>query len=183
VLRSYLRQRSMLVTYASHHVQHMQKALTQMNLKLQHVVSAGTSVTGMAIIRVSSTGERDPSVLAQLRDRHCQHREAEIARALQGHWRTEPLFALQPAVELYEFYHCQTAACDRQIEGQRQTLTDQSGGASLFLPPRANPNGGATNPTVTSALRGVALRASISRRLRGLTSTPPWGCSGRLART
>jgi len=37
-LRSYLRQRSMLVTYASHHIQHMPKALEQMNLKLAHVV-------------------------------------------------------------------------------------------------------------------------------------------------
>jgi transposase len=100
VLRSYLRQRSMLVRYASQHVQHMQKALTQMNLKLQHVVSDVTSVTGMAIIRAILTGERTPSVLAQLRDRHCQHSEAEIARALQGNWRTEHLFALQQAVEL-----------------------------------------------------------------------------------
>jgi len=131
VLRSYLRQRSMLVTYARHHVQHMQKALPQMNLKLQHVVSEVTSVRGRAIIRAILTGERDPSVLAQLRDRHCQHSEAEIARALQGTWRTEHVFALQQAVELSEFYHRQIAACDRQIAGQLQTLADQSTGTPL----------------------------------------------------
>jgi hypothetical protein len=78
----------------------MQKALTQMNIKLQHVVSDVTRVTGMAIIQAILTGERDPSVLARLRDRHCPHSEVEIARALQGNWRPEHLFALQQAVEL-----------------------------------------------------------------------------------
>jgi len=115
VLRSYLRQRAMLVTYASQHIQHMQKALTQMNLKLQHVVSDVTSVTGMAIIKAILSGEHNPTTLAQLRARNCHHSEAEIARALQGNWRAEHLFALQQAVELYEFYHHQIAECDRQI--------------------------------------------------------------------
>jgi transposase len=136
VLRSYLRQRAMLVTYASQHIQHMQKALTQMNLKLQHVVSDVTSVTGMAILKAILAGERDPFTLARLRDRHCQHSEADIARSLQGNWRTEHLFALQQAVELYEFYHRQIAACDRQIEGQLQTFADHSGGKPLPAAPR-----------------------------------------------
>src|SRR5574341_525558 len=136
VLRSYLRQRAMLVTYTGQHIQHMQKALTQMNLKLQHVVSDVTSVTGMAIIKAILAGERDPVTLAQLRDRHCQHSEADIARALQGNWRAEHLFALHQAVELYEFYHSQIAACDRQIEAHLQTLPDQSGGKPVPAAPR-----------------------------------------------
>ena len=57
-LRSYLRQRAMLVEYASHHIQHMQKALTQMNVKLQHVISNITGKTGMAIIEAIVSGER-----------------------------------------------------------------------------------------------------------------------------
>ena len=64
VLRSYLRQRAMLVSYASQHIQHMQKALTQMNIKLQHVVSDMTGVTGLAIIKAILVGERDPRPLA-----------------------------------------------------------------------------------------------------------------------
>ena len=67
VLRSYLRQRAMLLTYASHHIQHMQKALTQMNIKLQHVVSDVTGETGMASMRAILAGERDPVKLARLR--------------------------------------------------------------------------------------------------------------------
>ena len=134
VLRRYLRQRAMLVIYASQHILHMQKALTPMNLKLQHVISDVTGVTGMAILKAILVGERDPQKLAQLRDRHCQHSEAEIARALQGNWRTEHLFALQQAVELYEFYHQQITACDGQIQAHLQTVVDKSAGKAL--PPR-----------------------------------------------
>jgi transposase len=136
VLRSYLRQRAMLVTYASQHIQHMQKALTQMNIKLQHVVSDVTSVTGLGIIKAMLSGERNPSTLAQLRARNCHHSEAEIARALHGTWRAEHLFALQQALELYEFYHRQIAACDHQIAAHLQTFADHSVGKTLPPAPR-----------------------------------------------
>ena len=103
VLRSYLRHRQMLLTYGAHHIQHMHKALQQMNLKLSQVVSDLTSVTGMAILHAIIAGERDPLTLAKLRNPHCQHSEEEIAKALQGTWRAEHLFALQQAVELSHF--------------------------------------------------------------------------------
>jgi transposase len=135
-LRSYLRQRAMLVTYASHHIQHLQKALEQMNLKLAHVVSDLTGVTGMAIIRAILAGERDPSALARLRDRRCQNDEATIAKALEGTWRPEHLFALRQAVELVDFYQRQIVACDREIETYLARFDDKSGGHVLPREPR-----------------------------------------------
>src|SRR5947209_12108999 len=99
VLRSYLRQRSMLVAMASRAVQHMQKALEQMNLKLTEVVSDINGKTGMEIIHAILAGERDPQRLASHRDRRCTHDQAPIAKALEGHWRAEHLFALQQALE------------------------------------------------------------------------------------
>ena len=93
-LRSYLRQRTMLVEYASHHIQHMQKALTQMNVKLQHVISNITGQTGMDIIEAIVGGERDPRKLAQLRNYRIKADEATIAKSLQGHWREEHIFEL-----------------------------------------------------------------------------------------
>ncbi|MFM2391838.1 MAG: hypothetical protein RLZZ437_3393 [Pseudomonadota bacterium] len=63
-LRDYLRQRERLVEYAAAHIQHMQKALMEMNLQLHHVVSDITGATGMRIIRAIAAGERDPKVLA-----------------------------------------------------------------------------------------------------------------------
>jgi hypothetical protein len=84
VWRSYLRQRAMLGTYASQHIQHMQKAVTPMHLKLQHVVSDVTSATGLAIIKAILSGERNPTTLAQLRAHNCHHSEAEVARAIDN---------------------------------------------------------------------------------------------------
>jgi hypothetical protein len=107
VLRSYLRQRQMLIRYAGQHVQHMQKAMEQMNVKLTEVVSHVTGVTGMAIIQAILRGERNPLELAKLRNDKCKRTEAEIARALYGNWRAEHLFALKQAVTLYEFYRQQ----------------------------------------------------------------------------
>lgn len=135
VLRSYLRQRQMLLSYAGQHIQHMQKALTQMNVKLQHVVSDITGVTGLAILRAIVAGQRDPVALAKLRDDRCGHSEADIARALYGNWRAEHLFALKQAVQLYDFYHKEIAECDRQIERQLKQFEDKSGGQ--VLPPKA----------------------------------------------
>ena len=103
-LRSYLRQRTMLVEYASHHIQHMQKALTQMNVKLQHVISNITGQTGMDIIEAIVGGERDPRKLAQLRNYRIKADEATIAKSLQGHWREEHIFELTQALELYRVY-------------------------------------------------------------------------------
>src|SRR5829696_8422516 len=67
VLRGYLRQRPMLLTFAGQHIQHMQKALELMNLKLTEVVSDITGKTGLAIIRAILDGQRDPAALARLR--------------------------------------------------------------------------------------------------------------------
>ena len=66
----------MLVSYASRHIQHMQKALEQMNLKLSHVVSDITGLTGMGIIKAILSGERDPVKLAKFRDPRCKSSEA-----------------------------------------------------------------------------------------------------------
>ena len=136
VLRAYLRQRDMLVTYAGQHIQHMQKALEQLNVKLTEVVSDITGVTGMGIIQAILRGERDPAQLAKRRDPRCKESEATIARALQGTWRAEHLFALRQAVALYEFYHRQISACDRAIEAHLRTFADRSGGQPLPYRPR-----------------------------------------------
>ena len=114
-LRAYVRQRMNLVRYAASHIQHMQKALAQMNLQLANVVSDITGATGMRIIRAILDGQRDPLVLAGLRDRRCKNSASTIARSLHGNFRPEHLFSLKQAVDLYEFYQGQIAECDRQI--------------------------------------------------------------------
>ncbi len=126
--RSYLRQRTMLVQYASQHIQHLQKALTQMNVKLQHVISDITGKTGMDIIEAIVRGERDPRSRARLRHHRIKADEATIARSLQGHWRKEHIFKLTQALELYRFYQDKIGECDREIEAQLERFEDRSDG-------------------------------------------------------
>lgn len=128
VLRSYVRQRGMLVQHAAQHIQHMQKAMHQMNVKLDKVVSSLAGVTGMAIVRAILEGERDPVVLAQLRNPRCQNGEETFAKALQGTWRDEHLFALRQAVALYDVYQQRMAECDQRIESCLAEFEDKSGG-------------------------------------------------------
>jgi hypothetical protein len=136
VLRGSLRHRQMLIPSAAHHMQHRHKALKQMNLKLTQVVSDITGATGMAILKAIVAGERDPQRLAQLRNPHCHHDADDIAKALQGTWRAEHLFALQQAVALYAFSHQQVALCAQQITAHLQTCADHSAGQPL--PPKAH---------------------------------------------
>ena len=130
-LRSYLRQRAMLVEYAAQHVQHMHKALTQMNVKLQHVISDITGKTGMDIIEAIVSGERDPRKLARFRRPGMKADEAKIAKPLQGHWREEHIFELTQALELYRFYQGKIAGCDREIEARLSRFEDLSDGEPL----------------------------------------------------
>ena len=141
-LRSYLRQRAMLVEYASHHIQHMQKALTQMNIKLQHVISNITGKTGMLIIEAIVAGERSPSKLASLRDRRTKAKEKKIAESLRGHWREEHIFELKQALELYRTYRRKIEECDQEIESQLGMFDDRSEGDMPAAKRGANPRQG-----------------------------------------
>ena len=123
----------MLVQYASHHIQHMQKALTQMNVKLHHVISNITGRTGMDIIEAIVSGQRDPRQLARLRDPRIKADEATIAKSLQGHWREEHIFELTQAPELYRFYQDKITECDREIEAQLER-SKTAATVSLRLP-------------------------------------------------
>jgi transposase len=122
VLRSYLRQRDNLINLTSIHVQHMQKALTQMNLKLDKVISDITGVTGMRILRAIVDGERDLMKLADLTDRRIKSSKEEIAKSLVGDYRTEHMFALKQALEFYDFYHQKIDECDQQIQAQLKSF-------------------------------------------------------------
>jgi len=131
VWRGFQRQREMLIRYAAQHVQHLQKALEEMNVKLTEVVSDIVGQTGLKIIKDIVRGVRDPLKLAKHRHERCQATEAEIASALFGNWRKEHLFALQQGLQLYEFYQKHLQACDREIETCLRGFADKSGGAAL----------------------------------------------------
>jgi transposase len=125
-LRGYWRQRQMQIRYAASHVQHMQKALEQMNVKLTEVLADITGLTGRRIIEAILAGERDAKVLAALRHDRCKQSEEAIAKALEGTWRPEHLFALQQAHDLYRFHHRQIEECDARLQQELAKLPDRA---------------------------------------------------------
>jgi transposase len=114
-VRTIWRQRDMLVRHASQAVQHMQKALTQMNLQLANVLSDLTGQTGLAIIDAILGGERDGAKLAKLRHGRIKADEATIAKSLVGDWKEEQLFCLEQARLTYTHLQLQIMACDEKI--------------------------------------------------------------------
>lgn len=116
VMRAYIRQRERLLESRASHIQHMQKALIQMNLQLHHVVSDVTGATGMKIIRAIVAGERDPHKLADYRDVRCKESNATIARSLVGNYQEAHVFALKRALELFDYYNEKVMECDQRIE-------------------------------------------------------------------
>ena len=102
---------------AATHTQHMQKALSQMNLQLHHVLSDLTGVTGLAILDALLAGERDPQVLAQHRDGRIKASRETIAKALVGDYRPEHLFTLRQALASYRHYQRLIAECDGEVQG------------------------------------------------------------------
>lgn len=115
-LRAVSRQRDMLLQEQARCVQRMQKAMTQMNLQLTHVVSDITGLTGLKIIRAIVAGERSPEVLAKHRNYRIKATEAEIAKSLEGTWKGEHLFCLSQALSLYDTYRGLVAEADAKLD-------------------------------------------------------------------
>lgn len=127
VLRSLWRQRGMLLRSQGRQVQHMQKALTQMNVQLTNVIADVAGETGQKILRAIVAGERDGLALAKLKNSRIRASDEDIARSLRGTWRAEHLFALKQAVDAFDFVGTQLAECDLQIEAQLQLLQTHDG--------------------------------------------------------
>jgi len=125
----------MLGVMASRAVQHRQKALEQMHLKLTEVVSAMNGKTGIEMRRALLAGERDPQLLARHRDPRGQHDQATIAKALEGHWWAEHLVALRQALAPYALLQQQLRACETQIEGGLQAFVAHVEGGPPQTPP------------------------------------------------
>lgn len=116
-LQDYMRLRADHIGLAASHVQHMQKALERMNIKLHDQISSLTGVSGLAVVRAILEGERDPQRLLELCDGQIRRTKAErVKESLRGTWASEHLFALRQALRSWEHYQQQIAECDAQIQ-------------------------------------------------------------------
>jgi hypothetical protein len=123
--RSIWRHRESLVQTAAAHVQHMQKALDQMNLQLHHVISDITGTTGLAIIDAILAGERDPERLSELRNQQIKASRETVIQSLIGDYRSEHVFVLRQSLTAYRQYQEWITDCDREIEKQLSALQNK----------------------------------------------------------
>jgi transposase len=121
-LRSVMRHRDSLIEMATCHVQHIQKALDQMNLQLHHVISDITGTTGLAILDAILNGERDVKKLAALRDPRIRASQKTIAKTLVGDYRREHLFTLRQSLDLYRQYQRQIVECEKEMQTMMKAL-------------------------------------------------------------
>ena len=117
-LRSIVRHRKNLVRTSSTYINRMQKALELMNIKLHTIISDIDGKTGLLIIEAILAGERDPEVLADLRDRRIKASREDIIKSLEGHWTSEYLFELKQCYQLYCTHRRMIDDCDKEIEKQ-----------------------------------------------------------------
>jgi len=134
-IRALWRHRGSLLQMASEHIMHMQKALSQMNVQIHHVLSDITGVSGQAILDAILEGERDPVTLAQLCHKRVKSPREKVAKALEGDYRAEHLFTLKQSLEGYRFYQKLIAKLDVEI---RKLMEDLPGtvGSEASVPPR-----------------------------------------------
>lgn len=114
-MRSLIRHRDNLIHSATREVLHLQKAMEQMNLKLDNVFSDILGKSGQAIIKAILDGERDPKKLSALADSRCKTSKEEIEKSLQATWDEEHLFEMKQSNSLYQTYQQLIMECDSKI--------------------------------------------------------------------
>jgi transposase len=135
-VRALWRQRDALVRHCSWHIQHMHKALDQMNLQVHHVLADITGETGTAIVEAILRGERDPATLARHRDKRVKATEQTLTKALTGDYRAEHLFCLKQAYEGYQFLQRQIVELDQQLERRLLELVQPANEPSVTTKPK-----------------------------------------------
>jgi transposase len=126
VMRTLWRQRQQHIGDASRHIQRMQKALTQMNLQLANVISDISGWTGQAILWAILEGERNPQVLAKLRDPRVKASTEQIVKSLEGNWRPELLFVLKQEFEMYQTLQNKIQECDQELQQHLETIEQKA---------------------------------------------------------
>jgi transposase len=171
-LRSLQRHRANIVGSASSEIQHMQKALQEMNLHLHHAVSDINGVTGLRILDAILAGEHDPKELVKLRDpRVKKSTAAEMEEALKGDYRPEHLFALRQSLETYRFHCAQMERCDQEVEPVLKDLAAKAQASQCSIQPAQEKPGNSRSRTYQlkpkGQPQGAAAQGNKPRRKAG----------------
>ena len=193
-LRTFVRLRDDHISLAAQHVQHIQKALDQMNIKLHHVISQITGVSGLRVLEAIISGERSPQVLLGLCDKSIQNsKSADVLSSLEGTYSSDQLFALAEALDCWKFYQEKINRCDQQIGEHLRKMTidlpdppkkSKSKKTRHHEPAIANFHNllmkltGGNNPTLMS---GIADQSLLKILAEVGTDVSPWDTSKKFA--
>jgi transposase len=136
IYRTYNRHKQTLVEQSSTEIEHIKKALTQMNIRLDRAVTDVMGVTGLAIIRAIVSGERNPAVLAQHRHESCAKSQAQIEEDLTGKWQDEHLFVLRQSLTLWDCLQALLARCHEEMEKHLSLLPKKADRQTVPQPRR-----------------------------------------------
>ena len=171
-LRSLQRHRKSLVECAAMWIEHMQKALNEMNLHLHHVLSDISGQSGLAILEAIVAGERNPRKLASLAHYRVQKSQAQIEAALTGDYRPELLFVLSQSLSNYRQMQQQIAQCDLSIEKQLASMADCTNPSQQLEPTTQGPASVAGRPRKRKPKEGLELTlAAHLKRILGVDLT------------
>lgn len=124
-LRNYQRMREDHIRSSATSINHMQKALTEMNIRLKEVISQIHGASGLAIIEAILSGERDRNKLLSLcHKRIKEHKSEQVLKSLEGHYTEAGLFSLQQAYNTYKFYQSQIVECDSKMQQVIEKIND-----------------------------------------------------------
>jgi transposase len=171
-LRCLYRLRDDHVSMAAAHIQHMQKALDLMNVRLHTVISQINGVSGLRIIRAILNGERSPEKLVALCDVRIQRKSKEVLESLEGRWEPHHLFALRQALDCYEFYQTKIAECDARIDQLLVRMNEAR--PKQLLPPGPRKRARHNAPQIQD-LDGKLLRLADGRDVASLPGISPLG--------
>lgn len=171
-LQDYMRLRADHIASAASHVQHMQKALERMNIKLHDVIASLAGVSGLAVMRAIIAGERSPEALLALCDQQIRRAKAEqVKEALRGTWEVEHLFALRQALQSWDHYQEQIAECDGQIQS---VLPPHDPDQPALPRPKTTRRGGVNSPDIP-LLREILAHMCGGRDLTQLPAHTSYG--------
>lgn len=171
-LQDYMRLRADHIASAASHVQHMQKALERMNIKLHDVIASLAGVSGLAVVRAIIAGERSPEALLALCDQQIRRAKAEqVKEALRGTWEAEHVFALRQALQSWDHYQAQIAECDRQIQA---VLPPHDPDRPALPRPKTSRRGGVNSPDIP-LLREILSQMCGGRDLTQLPAHTSYG--------
>lgn len=125
-LRTYIHERSVLQQQKADTLNRIHKVLTQMNIKVQHVISDIEGVTGMELLEAISQGTSSAeALLSVIKAERLKATREVLLKSLQGVFKACYITVLRNHLIAYRFYKAQMLEYERTIELLLQKMLPQ----------------------------------------------------------